>query len=91
MIHPDFLFAKLTREQFQEWIAFDAISPIGERRRDIRSAIQTCHFVSALSEKDTELDPHSFLPQFQIHNLDDWEPDPFDDLQREAREMERFR
>lgn len=91
MIHPDFLFAKLTKEQFEEWLAFDSISPIGHRRRDLSEAIQT-YWITQSMAGNADTDPQTFLPQFAIHDNDDWSDEsPFDQQQREAREMDQFR
>lgn len=37
--HPDVLLAQITARQFQEWRAFYALDPFGERRAELRNAL----------------------------------------------------
>lgn len=86
-VHPDELLKHLTPEQLRDWMAFHSINPIGDRRADIRTAVQTRHLRAAWVDED---EPAStFLPQF------DAEPDEPETeaqvKQREMREADQFR
>lgn len=90
--HPDFLEDELTREQLKEWMAFHSLSPIGERRADLRLAIQTAHLRSCWVEA-SEVDPQEFMPQFPIYEQDDsytLEESPEDIAARQRKEAAGF-
>lgn len=41
------MLASISSSQFTEWMAFDEIDPIGERRADLRNAMSMRMFISA--------------------------------------------
>lgn len=50
----------VTPEQFDEWVAFNEIEPIGEPRRDLRTALLGLNLLAALDASGAELT--DFLP-----------------------------
>lgn len=90
MAHPDFLLDVLTQRQLNEWLAFHQLSPIGERRADVRSAIQTAHLRRAWVEGEDD-SPDTFLPNFPLYSGVDFDESPQDVADRERREASQFR
>jgi hypothetical protein len=64
------LLEKLTKEQLDEWIVFESISPIGERRADTRAAVQTAYLRAAWVEGEDQ-SPETFKPNYAIYNTGD--------------------
>lgn len=91
MTHPDELENKLTRRQLSEWLAWNNISPIGERRADTRMAVMVSHLRGAWVENDVE--PEKFMPQFPIYDDSEaWGPETEAQLKlKHARELDQFR
>lgn len=91
MIHPDELLEQLTEQQLNEWVAWNNISPIGERRADIRSAVMTSHLRAAWVENDR--DAEDFLPKFKVHDdSENWEPETEEQLKlQQLKEADQFR
>ena len=53
----------MTYAQLAGWIAWLSREPRGDRRQDLRMALQTAHIRSAWVENDSPVE--SFLPNFQ--------------------------
>ncbi|WP_146507112.1 phage tail assembly protein T [Thalassoglobus neptunius] len=82
---------QLTRRQLHEWLAFHAISPIGERRADTRSAVQTAWIRRALVE-DEDHSPDTFRPQLSIYEDYSTVSETPEQIEaRERREADQFR
>lgn len=87
--HPDYLKSKLTKKQLNGWLAFNSLSPIGERRADTRFAILTAHLRNAWVEG--EENPLDFRPKFPIYQNDEQPETQEEVAARETREANQFR
>jgi hypothetical protein len=57
---------RISAHEFAEWIAFDAISPIGDRRRDLRMAIAAASNVNLWRGKDEDpVHVEDFVPTWE--------------------------
>lgn len=73
-MHPDELSKRLTKRQLAGWIAWLRKEPRGDRRADVRSAVQTAYLRQPHIEG--EEDPLIFLPNFSAKvTIDDPEVD----------------
>lgn len=60
--HPDELAHRLNYRQLAGWIAWLRKEPRGDRRADVRAAVQTAYLRQIHSGEQE--DPTTFLPQF---------------------------
>lgn len=55
----------MSAQEFSEWMVFDSIEPIGERRADVRAAQLLAFLAAALSdEKSTRPSVEQFVPDY---------------------------
>lgn len=77
-MHPDFLLDHLTREQLDEWEAYDRIDPIGEWRAEFRAAkleSLITNMVRLIYRDPKKPDPPlttalDFMPDFDVDNVE---------------------
>lgn len=50
MLHPDHLLYALTARQWQDWVEFASVEPIGEERADYRTAFASAGLAACWSE-----------------------------------------
>jgi hypothetical protein len=80
-VHPDEIEARLTRRQILEWVAVYRIRPFGEKRADLRSAVQTFWLMQFGEEVPDDHSPEKYMLKF-----DDTEPTEAERLMEEIRE-----
>ena len=65
--HPDMLSSRLTLRQIAGWIAWLRREPRGDRRADVRSAVQTAYLRQPYFEGRE--DPETFLVRFRDNTV----------------------
>ncbi len=71
----DEFIGNLSQEQWAEWVAFDHLEPVGEKRGDLRNAMLVAHILRMLAamaggEPDAIEERH-FLPYLhELHEVD---------------------
>lgn len=68
-VHPDEIESKLTRRQILEWVAAYRIKPFGEKRADLRSAVQTFWLMQFGEEVPEDHAPEKYMLKFDDHEL----------------------